>query len=109
MLIGLCVAFIGLPIAVPALLMASLVIGACNTSLGLAWVNTLQEFVPSDLMGRVTSVDYLGSYLLLPLGYGIGGWAASRIGAPAVFVVGGLTQSLLIALGLLHPKVRTVD
>lgn len=108
-LIGVMVILIGLPIPIPAILLASLVIGANNTILGLVWTNTLQEFVPRHLLGRVTSVDYLGSFILLPVGYGVGGWAAQLIGAPLVFVFGGLAQSLLIALGLLHPKIRSLD
>jgi DHA3 family tetracycline resistance protein-like MFS transporter len=109
MVIGIMVIFIGLPIPIPAILVAALIIGACNTTLGLVWVNTLQEMVPPDLMGRVTSIDCLGSYLLLPLGYAIGGWAAELVGVSMVFVIGGVLETTLIALGLLHPQVRTLD
>jgi MFS family permease len=109
MLIGVMVIMIGLPIPIPGLLVASLIIGACNTTLGLVWINTLQEYVPRHLLGRVTSVDYLGSYLFLPLGYACGGWAAELVGAPLVFVMGGALETLVIALGLLHPQVRSLD
>jgi hypothetical protein len=57
----------------------------------------------------VTSVDYLGSYIFLPVGFAFGGWAAERFGAPAVFIFGGTLQTLLVMLGLLHPGVRAVD
>ena len=109
MLIGVMVIAIGLPIPIPGILLASLIIGACNTTLGLVWVNTLQEYVPRHLLGRVTSVDYLGSFILLPAGYALGGWAADLVGAPLVFVIGGALQTALIALGLLHPQVRSLD
>lgn len=109
MMIGVLVMAIGLPIAVPGILIASLLIGACNTVLGLVWVNTLQEFVPRHLLGRVTSVDYLGSYILLPAGYALGGWAADVAGPPLVFVIGGALEMALIALGLLHPRIRSLD
>jgi MFS family permease len=109
MLIGVMVIMIGLPIPIPGILLASFIIGACNTTLGLVWVNTLQEYVPRHLLGRVTSVDYLGSFILLPAGYAVGGWAADRAGAPLVFVIGGALQTVLIALGLLHPQVRSLD
>jgi MFS family permease len=109
MLIGIMVMLIGLPIPIPAILAASFVIGACNTILGLVWVNTLQENVPGHLLGRVTSIDYLGSFILLPVGYAFGGWAAELVGAPLVFVIGGAAETALIALGLLHPQVRSLD
>jgi MFS transporter, DHA3 family, tetracycline resistance protein len=109
MAIGILVLVMGLPIPVQGLLVASLLIGACNTLVGLVWVNTLQEVVPQHLLGRVTSVDYLGSYLLLPVGFAVGGWAAKLLGPAPVFVIGGALQALLVALGLLHPRVRSLD
>lgn len=109
MLIGIMVMLIGLPIPIPAILVASFIIGACNTILGLVWVNTLQETVPGHLLGRVTSIDYLGSYILLPVGYAFGGWASDLVGAPLVFIIGGAAETALIALGLLHPQVRSLD
>ncbi len=109
MVIGLMVILIGLPIPIPAILGASFMIGACNTILGLVWVNTLQEMVPNQLLGRVSSVDSLGSFILLPVGYGVGGWAAEALGAPLVFILGGALQTGLIFLGLMHPQVRSLD
>jgi MFS family permease len=109
MLVGVMVILVGLPIPIPLLLAASLVMGACNTTLGLVWINSLQEYVPRHLLGRVTSVDYLGSFILLPVGYAVGGWAAEETGPAVVFVIGGALHSGLIALGLLHPQVRRLD
>ena len=106
---GVMVMLIGLPIPVAGMLAASFVMGACNTVLGLAWVNSLQEHVPGHLLGRVTSVDYLGSFICLPLGYALGGWAAEQVGPAPVFIIGGALQTALIALGLLHPQVRSLD
>lgn len=108
-MIGLMVISIGLPIPAPAILGASFLIGACNTILGLVWVNTLQETVPHHLLGRVSSVDLLGSFILLPIGYGVGGWAVETLGAPLVFIIGGALETGLILLGLTHPKVRLLD
>jgi MFS family permease len=109
MLIGIMVIVIGLPIPIQGILAASFVIGAANTILGLVWVNTLQERVPQHLLGRVTSVDYFGSFILLPLGFAFGGWAVEQVGAPLVFVVGGACETALIAVGLLHPQIRGLD
>jgi MFS family permease len=109
MLIGVMVAVMGLPIPIPVILMAAFIIGGANTALSLIWVNTLQELIPRELQGRVFSVDYLGSSLLEPVGYAIGGWTTQLLGPVLVFIVGGLLQTGLIGLGLLHPKVRNLD
>jgi DHA3 family tetracycline resistance protein-like MFS transporter len=109
MLIGIMVVLIGLPISIPGVLVAAFVIGGANTALGLIWVNTLQEQIPRELQGRVSSVDFLGSSLLAPVGYAVGGWATELLGPVLIFIVGGILQTGLIGLGLLHPKVRTLD
>jgi hypothetical protein len=109
MLIGIMVVLIGLPISIPGVLAAAFVIGGANTALGLIWVNTLQEQVPRELQGRVSSVDFLGSSLLAPVGYAIGGWATAMLGPVLIFIVGGILQTGLIGLGLLHPKIRALD
>jgi len=67
--------------------MASFVIGGANTALSLIWVNTLQELIPRELQGRVSSVDYLGSSFLEPAGYAIGEWATQLLGPVLVFII----------------------
>lgn len=100
---------LGLPIGLVGTGAAILVCGAGLATLNLVWANTLQELVPAELLGRVSSIDALGSYALLPVGYGLAGLAADRLGAAPVFVLGGAVSVALIALGLLHPGVRGVD
>jgi hypothetical protein len=46
---------------------------------------------------------------LLPIGYGLAGIAADRLGASLVFVLGGAIAASAIVLGFLHPAVRAVD
>jgi MFS transporter, DHA3 family, tetracycline resistance protein len=51
---------VGLPIGVAGVCPAFFIQGAALAGLGLSWMNTLQEFVPADLLGRVASVIALG-------------------------------------------------
>jgi DHA3 family tetracycline resistance protein-like MFS transporter len=90
-------------------MIVAVIIGACMAGFGLIWINTLQEMVPHELLGRVTSIDFLGSYTLLPVGYALAGWATDRFGAPLVFLVGGSITTLLALSGLLHPAIRRLD
>jgi DHA3 family tetracycline resistance protein-like MFS transporter len=107
--IGLLVLGIGWFVSPAFLLLAGLGMGLANALVGLAWTNALQEIVPRRLLGRVTSVDYLGSFIMLPVGLALGGWAAETFGAQITFIVGGLTMTLLVALGLLIPEIRRLD
>lgn len=108
-LYGVMIASFGLIRNIPLLIVASFFEGALIALFGLIWTNTLQELVPHYLLGRVASIDSLGSFILLPIGYGISGWATDLIGAPQVFVIGGALTALLALLGLLHPAIRNLD
>lgn len=100
---------VGLPLSIGVVSVAVFIQGAAIVILGLAWMNTLQEFVPSNLLGRVASIDILVSSGLLPIGDGLAGIAADRLGASTVFVLGGAISTIVIALGLLHPAVRKMN
>ncbi|MGZ3679276.1 MAG: MFS transporter [Ktedonobacterales bacterium] len=106
---GVALSFMGLPIGVVGVGVAILVCGAAFATLELVWANTLQEMVSPTQLGRVSSIDALGSYGLLPVGYGLAGLAADHIGPAPTFVVGGAISVIVIALGLLHPGVRKLD
>ncbi len=109
MCIGLLVVSMAVPLPAILLLAAAAGIGMANTVLGLAWTSSLQELVPADKLGRVSSIDFLGSSLLEPIGLAVGGWALPVLGVTWLFALGGTLQTLLIGMGLLHPQVRAVD
>ena len=99
----------GLPSPLVIMALAVCIFGAGITTLGLAWVNSLQEMVPTEQLGRVYSIDSLGSNVLVPVGYALAGIAADHFGPPLVFVVGGIISASVIAFGLLQPSIRAVD
>jgi MFS family permease len=109
LLASLALLTMGLPLPVVVVSVASFIQGAALEVLGLAWMNSLQEFVPADLLGRVSSIDYLVSSAFLPIGFGLAGILADRLGASLIFVLGGAIAALVIVLGLLHPTIRAVD
>ena len=106
---GLGMLIIGLPLPLPLILLAAAFNGAGLEAFSLVWTNTLQELVPSEKLGRVSSIDSLGSFALLPIGYGLTGWAVEQFGAAAVCVLGGAITIGLSLLSLLHPKIRGLD
>ena len=106
---GLMLAVFGLPVPLVGLALAALVNGAALEIASLIWTNILQEVVPGDRLGRVASIDSLGSFALLPLGYALAGWATDLFGAALVFVVGGALTAGFALLGLTHPMLRALD
>lgn len=94
---------------IPFLLASMFMSGISMSVFALVWTNTLQQMVPGDMLGRVYSIDALGSFVLLPIGFSLSGWATDIFGAPTVFLIGGLATISLALLGLLHPAIRTLD
>jgi len=107
--IGAMILLLGIQKNLWVSLAAAAMLGAAATSFGLIWTSSLQEIVPSDLLGRVSSIDFLGSYTLMPLGYALAGWATDKVGAPYVFIVAGAVVSALAVLALIHPAIRRMD
>jgi len=108
-IMGVVVASFGLTQYIPVLALAAFLGGVFMSFFGLIWTNTLQELVPRQLLGRVSAIDSLGSFVLLPIGFGVAGWATDLIGAPLVFGIGGTITVMLALLGLLHPAIRYLD
>lgn len=107
--VGLGMAVMGLPVSLAAAAAALFAVGACTATLGIIWTNTMQECVPGEQLGRVASIDALVSEALVPVGFGVAGIAADRLGAAPVFVIGGLIGAAIVGAGLLHPAVRGMD
>ena len=69
----------------------------------------LQEKIPNVELGRVFSFDSMGSFLLLPVGLALAGWATQTFGPSPVFLVGGGLTALIAFLALLLPPIRRLD
>jgi predicted MFS family arabinose efflux permease len=69
------------------------------------WSPMMQELVPPELLGRASSVDWLVSLSLSPLGVLVGGAAAGVIGTRTTLLIGGCVSVCLVAI-LFVPGVR---
>jgi MFS family permease len=106
---ALAMLIVGLPIGLLGVTVAIFIRGVMMSFFSLIWVNTLQEIVPRDKLGRVSSIDDLGSFALMPVGFAVSGWATDLVGASSVFVIGGALSAIIAALALLHPAIRNLD
>jgi len=61
------------------------------------WVTVLQEMVPSEKLGRVSSVDFVGSLLFQPLGLAAIGFLTDAVATPWIFFACGALNLLLTA------------
>jgi MFS family permease len=106
---GLGLGMFGVSVPIYVLVICALLNGAALEIVNLVWTNLLQEMVPPEKMGRVSSVDMLGSFVLLPVGFALTGWLVDTIGVTAVFITCGAITAIICALALLHPVIRKLD
>ena len=81
----------------PLALALMLLMGLSNSAYMMSIMSSLQSLVPDSMRGRVMGL-YGMTYNIMPLGGGLMGQVADRIGAPFTLALGGLTV-VAFALG----------
>ena len=81
-------------------------LGAGFACFDIIWNTVIQETVPAEYLGRVFSLDMLGSFCMMPIGLAVAGLLADAWGAAAVLIISGLSSALVAASGLLVHEIR---
>jgi hypothetical protein len=93
-----------------ATLWHALAVGFASAALfeigAIIWVTLLQQLVPRQLLGRVSSLDWLVSTGLVPVSFALTGPVSAAIGPGATMVGGGLLGAVLMSGLLFWPGVR---
>ena len=74
----------------------------------VVWATLLQKYVPANLLGRVTSTDWLVSLSLTPVGVALAAPAADAIGVRTTLVAGAVVSSAAMVVALAFRAVRDV-
>jgi MFS family permease len=87
------------------------VIFAFGTGFGFSllmiwWETALARHIPPGALSRVSAWDWMGSLVLLPVGYLVAGPLADAFGARTVLGIGSAIGALLLAAGLLPRSTR---
>ena len=72
------------------------------------WNTAMAERIPPHALSRVSSYDWMGSLVLLPVGFLVAGPVAEATSPAAVLVVGGFATAALLAVGLVPRQTRTL-
>ena len=97
---------LAVPLAVPLIMAAALLVGLSSEVFMVNWVTTMQQEIPHDLMSRLSSFDAFGSFALAPVGVAVAGPLATSFGTSPVLVAGGLVIVGVTLAVLLVPEVR---
>ena len=109
--IGLMLFGLSLPLFIEPFIaiFADILIGFGIGVNSIIWITLIQEFVPDDKLGRVSSIDMLGSFCVMPVGYVITGVLTDRIGPRTIFEASSIINLALIIVAFLIPSIRNID
>jgi DHA3 family tetracycline resistance protein-like MFS transporter len=105
----LAIAGYGIVHALWGLMLASLAFNALETAGTIIWATAKQHRVPSSLLGRVSSLDWLISIGLMPLSYALTGPVSEAIGARGTLIGAGCVGAVVTMAALFIPGVRASD
>ena len=87
----------------------ALVRGFC-VGFGVAmWETMLQELVPDHLLSRVVSLDFFGSFGLMPVGLAFAAAIAGLASPGEIIAAGALISAAMIAVTMTRPWLRAVE
>jgi hypothetical protein len=102
----LAIAGYGLASSVWQLMLASLLFNALETAGTIVWATAKQRHVPTALLGRVSSLDWLISIGGVPLSFAVVGPLASAFGADATLIGAGLIGAAVTIAFMFFPGAR---
>ena len=105
----MAVAGYGLAAAVWQLMLASLAFNALETAGTIVWATAKPRNVPAELLGRVSSLDWLISIGLLPLSFALTGPVSAALGAQTTLIAAGALGGVVTFAALLLPGMRDVE
>ena len=105
----LAIAGYGLSSQLWGLMLASVAFNSLETAGTIAWATTKQRLVPTELLGRVSSLDWLISIGLLPISFAITGPVSAALGLRTTLIGAGVLGAVVTFAALLVPGVRQMD
>ena len=87
----------------------AIVRGICIGFSIAVWETMLMELVPENMLSRVVSLDFFGSFGLMPLGLALSAGIAGLASPSAIIASGALVSALIIGGVMTRPWLRAVD
>ncbi|MBA3716950.1 MAG: MFS transporter [Actinobacteria bacterium] len=83
--------------------------GFCIGFAVAVWETMLMELVPSHLLSRVVSLDFFGSFGLMPVGLAVAAGISGLAAPGTIIAAGALVSAVMFAVVLTRPWLRAVD
>jgi MFS family permease len=105
----LAVAGYGIATAAWQLMIACLIFNALEAAGTIVWATLKQQHVPSSMLGRVSSLDWLISIGLLPVSFALTAPVAAAVGVRATLAGAGILGAAVTLGALFLPGMRDIE
>src|SRR5262245_25304315 len=102
-------AFFGLVVNIPQAMLVSFIAEGAIAVLVVIWFTAMQRLVPGELLGRVSSLDWMISILGTPISFLVVGPLAKAFGADAVLIAAGILGTLATVVFAFMPGALTPE
>ena len=91
------------------MMVVSFLMQALFTAGLIVWATLMHKLVPTELLGRVSSFDWLVSVSLIPVSFALTGPIAGAIGAETTLIGAGIVAGLATLAFLFVPGMRDTE
>ena len=92
---------VGVTASFPVMATATFIIGVTDGAAGVIWGTLLQRRVPTEMLGRVSSLDFFVSLAFMPVSFAIAGPLSKVVSMELIFLAAGVVPVLLAAIALI--------
>ena len=96
------------PAPVVAISAAAFVAAFAVTMATVVWTTTLQEHIPPRALARVSAYDWLGSLVIMPIGFALAGPVSTLIGVDETLIGAAVLMVVSSVAVLAVPSVRAL-
>ena len=97
---------VGFTSSFPLMAVATFIIGVTDGAGMVIWGTLLQRRVPTEMLGRVSSLDFFVSLAFMPVSFAIVGPLSKVVSMQAIFLVAGIAPVILAAIAVSAAKMR---
>jgi DHA3 family tetracycline resistance protein-like MFS transporter len=97
---------VGFTSSFPLMAVATFVVGVTDGAGMVIWGTLLQRRVPTEMLGRVSSLDFFVSLAFMPVSFAIVGPLSKVVSMQTIFLVAGIAPVVLAAVALYAARMR---
>jgi len=98
---------VGITSSFPLMAVATFVIGVTDGAGMVIWGTLLQRRVPTEMLGRVSSLDFFVSLAFMPVSFAIVGPLSKVVSMETIFLVAGLAPVAFAAVAMFAARMRS--